>query len=217
MIVLSKQNTLNFQHSLLYGSLLGDAYLYPKKGIIQLEQSVENQEYLFWLFEKLKSCTSGKSPSLVTRIDKRSGQQTQSYRFYTKALFHEWRPHFYNESGKKILPQNLSQLLNPTALAIWFLDDGGRCSGVKKGVFLTIDNYTPEQIETLGMILKTIFGLTPRLHKSGKSQSGNVQKRFTFTGENYELFYDILKPVILELPSMVKKKLPNVSPFLITP
>lgn len=70
------QNNIEHQHSILYGALLGDASLYPKKGIIQLEQSVEHQEYLFWLFENLKSLTTGKPPALVTRKDKRNGKQT---------------------------------------------------------------------------------------------------------------------------------------------
>lgn len=41
------QKNHDFQHSILYGALLGDAYLYPQKGIIQLEQCVEHQ------FEKI--------------------------------------------------------------------------------------------------------------------------------------------------------------------
>lgn len=74
-MTISRKIHLDFQHSVLYGALLGDAYLYPKKGIIQLEQSVSHQDYLFWLFENLKSITTGKSPSLVTRFDKRTGNK----------------------------------------------------------------------------------------------------------------------------------------------
>lgn len=124
-----------YQRSILYGALLGDAYLYPKKGIIQLEQSVKHKDYLFWLFDNLKNLTNGKPPTLVTRLDKRNGKQTQSYRFYTRALFHEWRSQFYHEDCVKKLPENFADCFNSTALAVWFLDDGGKSSGVKTGVF----------------------------------------------------------------------------------
>lgn len=80
-MTINHNDTLKFQHSLLYGSLLGDAYLYKNKGIIQLEQSFAHKEYLFWLFENLQSLTTGKTP--MTLIDKRTGVKTQSYRFYT--------------------------------------------------------------------------------------------------------------------------------------
>jgi hypothetical protein len=194
----------NFQQSILYGALLGDAYLYPKKGIIQLEQSVEHQEYLFWLFKNLKSLTTGKSPSLVTRLDKRNGKQTQSLRFYTRALFHDWRPLFYTENGVKKLPENFSECLDATALAVWFLDDGGRSSGVKAGVFFTVDNYTENEIEIIQQTLHKLFGIRSQFHKSGTSRSGLIQKRLSITGDNYKVFYEIVSPLMSDIPSCKK-------------
>lgn len=205
-----EKTNLEFQHSLLYGALLGDAYLYPTKGIIQLEQSVEHQEYLFWLFENLKSLTTGKSPALVTRLDKRTGKQTQSYRFYTRALFHTWRPLFYDEHGVKKLPENFSECFDATALAVWFLDDGGRSSGVKTGVFLTVDSYTQNEIELIQQTLHTIFGISSVFHRSGKSKSGSSQKRLSITGNNYRVFHEIVFPFIREIPSMASQKLGRV-------
>ena len=158
--------------------------------------------------------TTGKSPSLVTRSDKRTGKETQSYRFYTRALFHEWRPWFYHENGVKKLPDNFCVHL--TALAVWFLDDGGRSSGVKKGVFLTVDNYTPDDIEIIQQTLHTVLR-APRCHLSGKTQSGRSQKRLSITGDNYTRFYNTVSPLIFELPSMASKKLCKVDSSLITP
>ena len=73
-----------FQKFLLYGSLLGDAYLYPKR-TIQFEQSHVHKESLFWLFHELKSLTTGKQPSLVTRFDTRTQRESYSYLFYTRS------------------------------------------------------------------------------------------------------------------------------------
>lgn len=212
-MIMTQSLVSEYQRSILYVALLGDAYLYSKKGIIQLEQGSENQEYLFWLFEKLKSLTTGKAPSFVTRIDKRTGTQTQSYRFYTRALFHEWRHQFYNENGVKKLPENFENCLNATALAVWFLDDGGRSSGVKAGVFLTVDNYTQTEIESIQHTLKGVFGIHASLHLSGKSRSGSLQKRLSITGENYKVFYEMVSPLVSEIPSMASKKLKKIESF----
>lgn len=181
---MKNQTISESQQSILYGALLGDAYLYPKKGIIQLEQGSKNQASLFWLFEKLKNLTTGKTPRLVTRIDKRTGTQTQSYRFYTRALFHEWRQQFFKENGVKKLPENFENCLNATSLAVWFLNDGGRSSGVKSGVFLTVDNYTQTEMESIQHTLHCVFGIHARLHLSEKSRSGPIQKRLSITGAN---------------------------------
>jgi hypothetical protein len=211
------QKNGDFQHSILYGALLGDAYLYPRKGIIQLEQCVEHGEYLFWLFENLKSYTTGKSPSLVKRLDKRNGKSTHSYRFYTRALFHHWRPYFYHENGVKKLPENFEECLDSTALAVWFLDDGGRSSGVQTGVFLTVDNYTQNEIEIIQHTLINGFHIHTRCHRSGKSKSGTIQKRLSITGDNYKRFVDTVSPLILQMieksifqNSMARKKLKGV-------
>lgn len=92
-----------FQKSIVFGTLLGDSYI-TKRGNIQIEQALEKKEYVMWLFYQLQSVTTGKNPSVVTRIDKRSLKITQSLRFYTKALFLEWRPLFYKQKSKKQLP-----------------------------------------------------------------------------------------------------------------
>lgn len=165
---------------------------------------------MFWLFENLKSYTTGKSPSLVKRLDKRNGKSTQSYRFYTRALFHHWRPHFYDENGVKKLPENFEKCLNSTALAVWFLDDGGRSSGVQTGVFLTVDNYTQNEIEIIQHTLIHRFHIHTRYHRSGKSKSDTIQKRLSITGENYKRFVDTVSPLILQIPSMARKKLKGV-------
>jgi hypothetical protein len=202
-----------YQKSILLGSLLGDAYLYSK-GNIQLEQSKHHKEYLFWLFSQLKSLTTGESPSLTTRFDKRNGREYQSYRFYTRNFFCEWRTQFDEQHGMKILPLDFHNWLDSTSLGIWFLDDGGRSSSVKFGVFLPIDNYTLQDISRIQEAFFNLFGIETRLYSSGKTSKGLVQKRLVITGNNYKIFYKLVAPLVNEIPSMAAKKLPN--PFLKT-
>lgn len=201
-----------FQKFLLYGSLLGDASLYPKE-TIQIEQSHVHKEYLFWLFQKLKSLTTGKQPSLVTRFDKRTLRESRSYQFYTRSLFRKWRFLFYHEKKKK-LPKDFENNLDALALAIWFLDDGGRSSGIRSGAFLTVDSYTPDEITRIQETFLVNFGIQTQSYTSGTSKKGLVQKRLAISGSNYVTFYTLVSPLIKEIPSMAKKKLPDVSHLL---
>ena len=209
LLIPDKGNT--FQLSLLYGTLLGDAYLYPHNGIIQIEQSLGHKEYLFWLFGKLKTLTTGKPPSLVTRTDRRTGKETQSYRFYTRAFFHEWRPHFYSFDGVKKLPDNFENDIDPVSLLIWFMDDGGKSTGVKMGVFYTLDNYSQYDIELFKHLLWARFRIVSHIHRSGQSKSGRVQKRLSITGKDCVLFYNIINPVLNCIPPFVLKCFPKFS------
>ena len=200
-----------YQKSILFGSLLGDAYLYTK-GNIQLEQSIHHKEYLFWLFFQLKSLTTGNPPRLVTRFDKRNGREYQSYRFYTRNFFREWKTLFYRENGMKFLPLDFHKWLDSTSLALWFLDDGSRSSSVNFGVFFTVDNYTLQDITRIQETFFNLFGFKTKLYFSGKTSKGLVQKRLVITGNDYKIFYKIVAPLVHQIPTMAAKKLPN--PFL---
>lgn len=198
-----------FQKSIVFGTLLGDSYItnITKRGNIQIEQALEKKEYVMWLFNQLQSLTTEKNPSVVTRIDKRSLKITQSLRFYTKALFLEWRSLFYNQKRKKQLPLNFHESLNDISLAVWFLDDGGRYSGVKAGAFLTLDSYTLDEIESIQHTLSTKFQLNGHLYKAGKSINQGIQRRLIFKGQDYKKFYDLVYPITSQIPSFSEKKL----------
>lgn len=125
---------------------------------------------------------------------------------------------FYSQQGIKKLPDNFQECLDPIVLAIWFLDDGGRSSGVKTGVFLTLDRYTLNEIEIIQQTLKIRFGIQTHFHTSGKSQSGLIQKRLSITGKNYDSFYQVVAPVInhrLQKSSISNGECPPVLSFLI--
>jgi hypothetical protein len=101
-------------------SLTGNARLRFAQGLI-------HEEYLFHLFEKLESYCSA-VPYLPKTLDNRSGKFDPSVRFntFTFACFNELYELFYPE-GKKIIPLNIGDLLTPTGLAYFILDDGSIC------------------------------------------------------------------------------------------
>lgn len=72
-----------------------------------------------------------------------------SLRFNTRALFSDYRKAFYGTAwkGKKHLPECFEKNLNPTLLAVWYMDDGGKLTSVAPGhgAVLHIMSFTEEE------------------------------------------------------------------------
>lgn len=136
------ENITLYQRSIVIGTILRDGYLY-KDGRLQVEQSLQHQEYLKWLHEQL-STISGKL-SYVERTHPKTGKVSKSWRFYTKKVFQDLQNVFYAEiHGKrtKVIPKNLEQLLDSIVLAIWFMGDGGKAQNTPKGAYINATSFT---------------------------------------------------------------------------
>lgn len=101
---------------------------------------MKNKQYIDWLYSHLCEYTTGNGVKYWKQFDKRTQKTYESCRFGTKSLFKEFYPLFYS-SGIKRLPLGFEDMIDPLALAIWYMDDGSRTSPREKAVFLTVDNY----------------------------------------------------------------------------
>jgi hypothetical protein len=73
------------------------------------------------------------APAVQSITDKNTGKIKYKLSFATLALpcFNELYEAFYLE-GKKIIPNNIADLLSEVSLASWIMDDGSfTCSGLK--------------------------------------------------------------------------------------
>src|SRR5438552_15531755 len=109
--------------SVIVGSLLGDGYLTPS-GSLQVEHCLAHADYVGWKYEMLRSI-AGKRPRIVERYDSRTAKTYRSMRFYTKCVLKCFRNDFY-EDRRKVVPRFIGRLMDPLAVAVWFMDDGGR-------------------------------------------------------------------------------------------
>lgn len=109
------------QMSILIGSILGDAYIYPQ-GKVCLEQAQSHKEYLFWKYSNLRSAAYPKVAKVI-RNDKRTKTQTISWRFFLRQYFRPLRNTFYRDN-KKVIPRSITPWLSPLLLAVWYMDDG---------------------------------------------------------------------------------------------
>lgn len=139
-------------------------------GNIQFENSLEQRDFIEWLWLNLENFRTPRVPSQTERFDKRTGQTTYSLRFFSRSCFKPLYPFFYPK-GKKIIPPSLTPFFDATALAVLYMGDGqldkdGKCY-IAAG-----HSWTQQDLFILQNILQTRFGLETHLHKNGFNQQG---------------------------------------------
>src|SRR5262245_11876129 len=127
--------------SVIVGSLLGDAYLTPN-GSLQIEHRLEHAEYVVWKYERLQGI-AGKPPRTVERRDLRTLRTYRSLRFYTKCVLKPFRGCFY-PNGVKVVPIEIGRLLDAQAIAVWFMDDGGRGARTPRGLVVNTSSFSAQ-------------------------------------------------------------------------
>ena len=63
---------------------------------------------------------------------------------------------FYKD-GKKIIPNNISKLLTPVSMAVWFMDDGSIKSKHHKTLLINTQSFSRKEIEFLQKAIEQKF------------------------------------------------------------
>jgi hypothetical protein len=193
-IITSMDNTVGsltqLQKSFLIGTLLGDGYLRQIKGrrnaFLEVNHSITQKEYVEWKYKILKNLTRSGPKS-------RKGNGTRiAYRFFTKQHpeFTKMMDLFYKEN-KKCIPD---LILDPIGLAVWYMDDGSRCS--KNNVYLNTQQFSKNDQYKLLKILDQI-GLEGALNKDKQYY------RIRFKTSSIPKLFGIIREYII--PSMKYK------------
>ena len=169
------------QKSFVIGTLLGDGYIRQVKGrknaFLEVNHSITQKEYVEWKYNILKNLTRSGPKS-------RNGNGNRiAYRFFTKQHpeFTEIMDMFYKDKKKRI--PNLK--LDPLILAIWFMDDGSRCS--KENVYLNTQQFSKEDQYKLLKLLEQV-GLEGTLNKDKeyyriRFRTSSIPRLFQIIGE----------------------------------
>jgi len=176
------------ERSVIIGSMLGDGYINSHNSL-QVEHAFKQAEYVRWKYKKLGS-VAGKAPRVITRFDARTKKLYRSIRFYTRCVMCEFRKMFYKD-GKKIVPGNLSGLLDNLALAVWFMDDGSRGAHTLHGVVFNTSAFCEDEQHYLQHILRDKFNLKVNVHHVGRGYQLYVASR------SYKNFYDRISPYLI--------------------
>jgi hypothetical protein len=178
------------QKSFIVGTLLGDGYIRQIKGrsnaFLEVNHSITQKEYVEWKYEILKNLTR-------TGPKSRNGNGKRiAYRFFTKqhSEFTKIMNLFY-KNKKKCIPDIK---LDPMMLAVWFMDDGSRCSS--ENVYLNTQQFSKsDQYKLLGFLEK--MGLNATLNKDKEYY------RIRFKTSSIPKLFGIIKKYII--PSMKYK------------
>jgi ubiquinol-cytochrome c reductase cytochrome b subunit len=188
--------------SLIFGSLLGDAYgEFRKQGKgtrISFMQESSHLSYIFWLHKfvsDLGYCNSN-IPKTLTRLGK-LGKVRKYARFHTWTYSSfNWIHELWYKNGVKVIPNNIEFFLTPLAFSIWIMDDGSISS---KGLKLATNSFTYEECLFLTNILFKNFNIKATV------QSAGINKQYVIYiwKESMDLVKEITKPYII--PSMKYK------------
>ncbi len=192
----------NTQKNIVIGTVLGDSYLALAKSgntHLQIKQSNEHKDYVFWFYEKLKSLCSGEP-----RQRKDNNQWILNSSFSNE--LNELRNWFYPQ-GKKIIPQNISELLtSPLSLAVWFMDDGTLDYRYKDhcAFHLCTNCFSREDTMRLTDTLRKNFDVAATVHYT--LCRGKRHARIYIGAPGRDQFISLVQPYIL---NCFKYKLPQ--------
>lgn len=187
-------NLSKIQKVVLIGTLLGDGYL-ERNGNnyrLQINHSLKQKDYVDWFYQIFKNLTRSE-PRII-------GRNKTNYRFrtITTTTFSRYHSLFYPNGRTKIVPNKIKQLLiNPLALAVWFMDDGKRRPDCR-GAFLDTICFTKSDQLRLIECLESNFGLEDlRLHWNGDGY------HIYIPAKNADFFCSVIRRYII--PSMLYK------------
>jgi ubiquinol-cytochrome c reductase cytochrome b subunit len=188
--------------SIIYGSLLGDAFAERRKGgkgtRICFYQEGSHKDYLLYLHSLIANlgyCNTN-IPKIKPRLGV-NGKIRYIIRFstWTYTTFN-WILDDWYVNGVKKIPRSLKYYLTPLALAIWIMDDGGK---VGSGLKLLTNCFDLNDLEFLISLLKDKYDL----HSSIQSAGVDNQYFIYIWAESMPKLVEIVRPYII--PSMKYK------------
>lgn len=188
-------------YSIIFGSLLGDAYAERRNGglgtRISFYQESTHVSYLLWLHSLLAStgyCNEN-LPKIQTRLGSKGiVRKILRIHTWTYTSFNFIHDLFYFEGpdGKKVkrVPQSIAAYLTPLALAIWIMDDGAK---VSKGLKFCTNSYTYSDC----LFVVEVLHLNFKLKASVQSAGAPNQYVVYIWKESMPLLREIVSPYII--------------------
>jgi len=166
------------------GLMLGDLSAVKRNpnsmAVLKFCQSYKHLDYLIHLYD-LFSLYVSSSPR-VYEINRSSDSYLQvSFKTLSFPFFDQLYLLFYDPIfRKKIVPENIGNLLTPLGLSYWFSDDGANAG---YGLLLHTDGFSKEDVILLISVLDSKFGLRCSLYQRHKGQyaidiSAHSKERF---------------------------------------
>nr|YP_009327800.1 hypothetical protein [Epichloe typhina]APB96758.1 hypothetical protein [Epichloe typhina] len=104
--------------------------------------------------------------------------------------FNVYRKLFYDLNKKKIVPDNIKELLTPSGLAFWIMDDGSKQGN---GLHISVYGFTDRDVDKLILALQEKFHLKCSIHYN----KDNKPRIYIFK-ESMETLISLVKPYFIK-------------------
>jgi recombination protein RecA len=150
---------------IIYGTLLGDAYIPPldvrgKNHKLRYTHSKKQQD---WAFYKAMRINKPFTVYQRDRYDKRTGNTYGSIEILHNANSHfNDIYHTFYPNGKKVVTQDILNVLTPEAIAVWYCDDGSLYANKKRylcHLTLATNSFTDSERELIKEYFNSNYGL----------------------------------------------------------
>lgn len=183
--------------SLLFGSLLGDSWAecrnkHTKSVRFILQQENSNMEYLHW-YHKYLSQRGYCSPKIPKKYLSLKNKVRYYYKISTYSFSNiKWLyDEFYYNRVKRLPRHNVTRLLlTPLAIAVWFMDDGSRCSA---GVKIATNGFEKKDLERIKKIIKELYSINTQIQSAGKKNQFIIY----IPKSEMPLFSKLIKPYMI--------------------
>lgn len=193
--------------NLLIGLLIGDGTI-SNNNVFKIAHCEAQKDYLEWKINQLKSC--GIRNNGIKSYIKTKGFNIGVPVYYTQLntipFIKVLRRVFYK--GKKIIGnRKLLNRLSAKGIAIWYMDDGHinirKDKGRPCGFYIKISTCEPKQeVQTIIDYFKEQWNINFYMYHEGKKEDSYSLCCGTKEGLK---FIDIIKPYVLQVPSMIHK------------
>ncbi len=156
----------SLQCSVLVGAILGDGALIPAssghaEARLQIEHQAAHREYVFWTYEIFREW-------VLTPPVKRLLTNSWRFRTISHAELGEYRAIFY-QGNQKVVPVNIEEMLDPIALAVWLMDDGGLDTS-RASYTISVHCFAEQDVERLRAAFCSRWQVRSSLQYDGKGK-----------------------------------------------
>lgn len=196
----------SYQKSVLFGTLLGDAYISRAKAtgkhLVKFEQKESSLPYVIHLHSLFRVFIHKSEPIkqvILGKINK-NGQFSEERKSYISRTCIDSTWDFYanlfyskpveGQKRKKKVPSNIHKWLTPIALAYWYADNGSKESN---GIYLHTQRFRHSEIVCLQKALGKNFGFRVSIQRSRKDRNSH---KLHIWKESRNEFFGIVGPYL---------------------
>ncbi len=183
------------QLNVIVGTLLGDGRLEERsKGVrsytarLRVHHGEDQKDYVLWKYEILRDLVL-QGPREIIWVNLQRNLREVSWYFHTRSTreFRFFHDIFYRDR-RKTVPQEIEELLNPQALAVWAMDDGAYAHPYFN---FNTQGFEVEKQHLLCRILLKKFGIQTALHRDRHQRKITVQRR------SVNVLLDLISPFVI--------------------